>query len=660
MTAIRRAGARMAAVVAIVLASLCLLLAGSAQAAEDPAGPDDTSDTGDTGENRTPEQQEQRAAAEASYAAEQELARRFAPVLMLVRQDEACGPGEPFTPTEVDPMLDNPTVALRGPWTPRDLVDVGPSAERLGEGLRGYSLDLPGDPLDPGCDYERWARSVWGASPAPVAYAHVARQGGRVALQYFFFYAFNDYNNKHEVDWERIQLDFEAPDAETALTTDPVRAVYSQHYGAEQTAWDDDALERDGDQPVVYVSAGSHANQFSPGVFIGNSAVTGFGCDTTLGPHLESRPSVRTIPSDPALAAELFPWITYQGHWGEVGPVRFYEGPTGPNRKAAWTRPFTWSNAARETSIQVPGAQAAGADVAQFYCDAVGQGSDLFRRYTARPWPTLLVLGGIALLFVWSARRRPWGSPPLPLAQRRRPGQVVGAAAAMVRARPWLFTRAAVPLVGLNLLAAVLQGYGVSQIVPYWLAALGSSVGLGVLFVAGGAVALLVRELSQGHEPSVRAAYAASLRVSLRALPLLLGLAALTVLGATSLVLLPVAVVLLAVWMLLPSVVALEERVGPSAALRGLRLLRATPGPVFAVLGLAALLATAAGALLAALLFLVVPVSFVVLGAVPPLVLALLWPFVTVMGTYAYHVAAAVAAEPRPERQDPLSPAAAS
>lgn len=46
------------------------------------------------------------------------LAERYAPVLMLVSQDEACGPGEPYLPSDVDVMFDNPTIALRGPGSP--------------------------------------------------------------------------------------------------------------------------------------------------------------------------------------------------------------------------------------------------------------------------------------------------------------------------------------------------------------------------------------------------------------------------------------------------------------------------------------------------------------------------------------------------------------
>ena len=43
---------------------------------------------------------------------------------------------------------------------------------------------------------------------------------GQLALQYWFFYVFNDYNDKHEGDWEMIQLDFAPRIAAQALIDD--------------------------------------------------------------------------------------------------------------------------------------------------------------------------------------------------------------------------------------------------------------------------------------------------------------------------------------------------------------------------------------------------------------------------------------------------------
>ena len=158
------------------------------------------------------------AAAPASVGDERALAERYAPVVRLVKQTEECGPGEPYRPMDVDALFGQPTVSLRGPWNAFDLVKIAPTAHDLVGGLYEYHLDFPGNALDPGCDYERWARRL-SEGHDPTAYAHVAtdpEHAGRLALQYWLFYAYNDWNNLHEGDWEMIQLVFDAANARHA------------------------------------------------------------------------------------------------------------------------------------------------------------------------------------------------------------------------------------------------------------------------------------------------------------------------------------------------------------------------------------------------------------------------------------------------------------
>ncbi len=196
----------------------------------------------------------------ASAADERALAERYAPVVRLVTQAEDCGPGEPFVPTDVDSLLGNDTVALRGPWTTDDLVTIAPIGEDLGKGVSGYHLDFPGSPLRPGCSYEE------------------GREG--LALQYWLYQPFNDFNNTHESDWEMIQVEFAASDVATALQQEPVRVGYSQHEGVETAQWGDRRLEvLDGTHPVVHPAAGSHANYHDAALFLGRSGQQGFGCD---------------------------------------------------------------------------------------------------------------------------------------------------------------------------------------------------------------------------------------------------------------------------------------------------------------------------------------------------------------------------------------------
>ncbi len=201
-------------------------------------------------------------------------------------------------PTDIDDLLGDDTVALRGPWNPTDLIEVGPTADDL-VGKFEYHLDFPGDPLDAGCDYQRWARRLTEGSE-PVVYAHVATEPAypdKLALQYWFFYPFNDFNNKHEGDWEMIQLVFDTGDAAEALDREPVDVGYSAHEGAERSDWDDERLEVvDGTHPVVYPASGSHANKYGAALWLGSSAEAGVGCDDTTGPHVELTPQGRDDP----------------------------------------------------------------------------------------------------------------------------------------------------------------------------------------------------------------------------------------------------------------------------------------------------------------------------------------------------------------------------
>jgi hypothetical protein len=59
-------------------------------------------------------------AASADRAQEQALAERYAPVVRLVSHTD-CAPGKPYLPIDVNLLFDEPTVALRGPWSPGDL-----------------------------------------------------------------------------------------------------------------------------------------------------------------------------------------------------------------------------------------------------------------------------------------------------------------------------------------------------------------------------------------------------------------------------------------------------------------------------------------------------------------------------------------------------------
>jgi len=587
----------------------------------------------------------------AALADEQALADRFAPVIRLVEQAEECGPGEPYEPIDVDLLFDEPTVALRGPWRPTDLVEIGPTAADLAD-LYEYHLDFPGDALDPGCDYERWARRLT-EGKAPAVYAHVATERGhpgKLALQYWLFYAFNDFNNLHEGDWEMIQLVFDAGDAREALAQDPVEVGYSSHEGAEQADWGDDKLELEGTHPVVYPAAGSHANKFNQALYLGSSAEAGVGCDDTQGPHVDLRPTVKTIPSDPAAARAAFPWITFEGRWGELQEA-FFNGPTGPNLKRQWTEPITWSDGWRSRSYAVPTGGVLGTGATDFFCDAVETGSRGLISLLRNPGGTLLVFGALLALAVYLIARTTWHPiAPLRVARRRAWGQILAAAGRMYVKRPPLFLGIGllfIPLAGLiSLLQTLLiGGFGLLGIdttgesagaLALLVVALGTTLTLLGLGLVQAATASALVRIDAGQAIGPVQAYRIALTKT-RALLGGLGLtaAAWVALTATG-ILLPVAIWLGIRWSLLAPVVELEDRSATDALRRSAELVRRRWFRVASLVGISAALALVAGPLLGALLIFLTDAPLPLLNIVAGVVYGLAMPFVALVTSYVY------------------------
>jgi RsiW-degrading membrane proteinase PrsW (M82 family) len=189
------------------------------------------------------------------------------------------------------------------------------------------------------------ALSPEAGGPPVVAYAHVVdgEAAGQITIQYWFFYFYNDWFNKHEGDWEMIQVTLDRGGQ-------PQWVVYSQHQGGTRRSWQDAPVEG-GTHPVVYVALGSHANYFSGnelyphGRVVGNSQVTVLdrtGLAGRVTPEITMLPDRRPEAQNGPLPAELA-WMDFAGRWGEKTSVAGFEGPTGPCFKGnQWERPFTW------------------------------------------------------------------------------------------------------------------------------------------------------------------------------------------------------------------------------------------------------------------------------------------------------------------------------
>ncbi|MGI9253949.1 MAG: Vps62-related protein, partial [Thermomicrobiales bacterium] len=284
------------------------------------------------------------AAAETPNAARQ-LADRYAPVMLLKQQTAPCdSEGEPFLPAPIEVVFDPRVMLRREGENALSGVDM---AALFGANPLDY-IDLPGNPRVPGCTYETDFKEVMG-DQRPVVYAHIATEDGKpgLALQYWFFFWFNDYNNVHEGDWEGIQIRFDASTPEEALTQQPAEIAYSQHEGGETIPWNSPKLELQGDHPVVYTSRGSHASYFGPAVWIGwGRDGSGLGCDITTGPSFQIDPEVRMLPTAADNASDPTAWVAFAGRWGERAPS-FFNGPTGPPTKDRWTHPMTWQDSLR-------------------------------------------------------------------------------------------------------------------------------------------------------------------------------------------------------------------------------------------------------------------------------------------------------------------------
>jgi Vacuolar protein sorting-associated protein 62 len=584
-----------------------------------------------------------------------ELAQRYAPVVRLVEQPKPCGHGEPFEPIDVNAVLGNADVALRGPWGGANIVEVAPTARDLAKGRFGYNLDFPGNALAPGCTYDRWSRrllSTW----RPTVYAHVVTEPahpGELALQYWLFYVFNDFNDKHEGDWEMIQLDFRARTAAEALAVKPDEVGYSQHEGAERARFGDEKLELvDGTHPVVYPALGSHANYYEPKLYLGRSAAQGIGCDETTGPSREVRPAVEVVPTGRAAALRRFPWLGYVGRWGE-SHRGFYNGPTGPSTKAQWRAPITWADTRwRDRSYTVPAGGSLGIAATDVFCGAVAGASGVLTALVGDPSPVLFSLAAIVALALWLASRTRWDeSSPFRLRRRRPWGSLVTSALRMYGEKPRLFLGIGLLFVPLGLVdtgvqyllfrhgtfAPLVASAGSSNaavaILAFVVDAFFTVLGLSVVQAA---TAIAMVELDEGREVSAWTAY----RLALRRLrpfvrPLvvavvLVAVLSLTVVGAV------VGFWFVVRWSLLAQVVVLDDETSPGPLRRSARLVRGHWSRVASVTVFVTGIALLLGPLVGTILLFVTSASFDFVNLVSGLVYVVALPFAAITTTYLY------------------------
>ena len=218
-------------------------------------------------------------------------------------------------------------------------------------------------------------------------YGRVVRDGGYVCLQYWFFYAMNDWRstfggiNDHEADWEMVTIYLaERSDGPPR----PAWVAFSSHdYRGDdlRRRCDDPELEREGARPVVFAGAGSHSGAFIAGDYVvsvdppqvqaamksmrraqrllapwrhytGSSPGLGIpfvdyarGDGIAIGPGHERQWT-------PVLIDDETPWVRdYRGLWGLDTRDRFggERAPSGPRYerdgsvRTSWSNPLGWA-----------------------------------------------------------------------------------------------------------------------------------------------------------------------------------------------------------------------------------------------------------------------------------------------------------------------------
>ncbi len=205
------------------------------------------------------------------------------------------------------------------------------------------SIDLPGTINCLECGhYATDYLNQLNSNPSPVtAYARVYRDetgtSGKTVIQYWFLYYFNNFYNKHEGDWEMVEVIY-------GNGPDPESVAYSQHGKAFKKNWTDPGVKKNGNSPIVYVAAGSHANYFSPGEHVHVSYE-----DPRNDPPYNDFTAYRSsiLPTiDSQSLNNPYGWLHYEGHWGQRGlGVLLEDGPRGPQFQGdAWSYPVRWAN----------------------------------------------------------------------------------------------------------------------------------------------------------------------------------------------------------------------------------------------------------------------------------------------------------------------------
>jgi hypothetical protein len=270
-------------------------------------------------------------------ATDAQLLARYEPVLML-------HPDERFAPVAVDGFLRSAQLERRTAdgWSPA--AGPLPTAD---------PPDCAAKPCwrlrQPACSVSIGVASVacYAASPAAAGpltvYGAALRSRGRIALQYWYWYAADFWSGRQpptDEVWQGHEGDWEVVTVVLTRAGSPLFTGYSQHECGKRRGWKR-VPRSGGTHPVVYVALGSHANYYAPGdqpfdlraqcydpvgAAILRADLGGVVLDRLgTGRKLARLPIVPLTPRPPA-------WLAYPGGWGEAN---LFHAPDPVNTRVA-------------------------------------------------------------------------------------------------------------------------------------------------------------------------------------------------------------------------------------------------------------------------------------------------------------------------------------
>lgn len=277
---------------------------------------------------------------------------RHQPVLVL-------HPEERFRPVAVDAFLADARLDRRTPdgaWTPAAGSALPQSNPADCATAPCWRLDLDPCTASVGvASIDCYAERAEGRS---VVYGAMLERGNRIALQYWYWYAYNFWSGEHpptNYAWQAHEGDWEVVVVLLTRAGRPLLAGYSEHSCGKRRPWS--KVPKSGrTHPVVYVGLGSHANTFlrtthpmdlrpqcyaPAGAALLRAALPQVLERTGNGERLGRGTTrlVRVTAGSPA-------WMRFPGAWGEanlfhVGERTFVSGPAplGPAFHSVWANP---------------------------------------------------------------------------------------------------------------------------------------------------------------------------------------------------------------------------------------------------------------------------------------------------------------------------------